>query len=173
MKFEMNGRKFAEGNKEMYNNLVYGSLKKNNKRFKILCIIAIATTILCGILNAKERTLMFTFAGIIIICMILSFLGPYFKKIADKKLEKNNIEKIIYDINEEYIEVDAYLKEGSENKVHYDIKNITKIIVTNNFYFVYINKYNALVIDKNSIDDEKTFFDILRNPKIEEKLVWK
>ncbi len=171
MKFEMSGEKFAEGSKEMYNNLVYGTFKKNNKRFKILCIIAIVATILCGILDAKERTLMFTFAGIIILCMILSSLGPYYKKRTDKKLENNNLEKIIYDINEEYIEVDAYLKEGSENKVHYDIKNITKIIVTNNFYFVYINKYNALVIDKNSIDDEKAFFDILRNPKIEEKLV--
>jgi len=171
MKFEMSGEKFAEGIKEMYNNLVYGIFKKNNKKFKVPAIIAIVFSILWGILNAEDRKFMFTFAGIIILCMVLSFLGPYFKKRTDKKLENNNLEKIIYDINEEYIEVDTYLKEGSENKAHYDIKNITKIIVTNNFYFVYINKYNALVIDKNSIDNEKTFFDILRNPKIEEKLV--
>lgn len=144
------------------------SLNKNKKsviKMYIFFVIAI------GILFIYPN---YRWFAITLTCLVIGI--PVFYKImmsvskskAKKTKLPDNIEKIVH-VFEYVYEVVTWFKGGSANNVKYEYSEIFKVIESEEFFYVYVNPYSALPLDKQSIDNCEEFISFIKSKNIQFK----
>ena len=109
--------------------------------------------------------------GIVLGCIIVVILIAYRIIISvSKKKAKNitlpsNIEKVEHVFGDVY-ENKTYFTGGSVNEGKYEYSEIFKIIEGEEFYYIYINPFTALPLDKQSIDNIEEFISFIKNKNV-------
>lgn len=109
--------------------------------------------------------------GIVLGCSILAILGAYkIIMIISKKKAKNitlpsNIEKVEH-IFEEVYESKTYFVGGSVNSMKYEYSDIFKIVEGIEFYYIYINPFTAIPLDKKSVNDIEEFTSFIKGKNV-------
>lgn len=108
-----------------------------------------------------------------ITAIILSIVMPVFYKImmyiSRKKSKKiklsETLERVEHIFGETY-EVKTYFTGGSENSAKYEYSEIFKVIDSEEFFYIYVNPYSAMPLDKQSIDNIDEFINFMKEKNI-------
>lgn len=112
------------------------------------------------------RTLGIVFGAIIITILIgYRIIMNISKEKAKKITLPSNIEKVEHVFEDVYINR-TYFVGGSVDEGKYEYSDIFKIVEGEEFYYIYINPFTALPLDKQSIDDIEIFTSFIKGKNI-------
>lgn len=101
--------------------------------------------------------------GVLILAVIIGYNIVMF--ISQKRSKKitlpSNIEKVEHVFGDAY-ENKIYFIDGSVNESKYEYSDIFKIVEGEEFYYIYINPFTALPLDKQSINNLETFISFVK-----------
>lgn len=105
--------------------------------------------------------------------IVLSFTFPLLYKIimqVSKRKSKSitlpeTFDRIEHIFGDTY-EVKTYYTGGSENSVKYEYGELFKVIESEEFFYIYVNPYSAMPLDKQSIEDINEFKNFVKNKNI-------
>lgn len=165
MKIEMNGETYVKGVQEFYKTTNYLNVKKMKNRSIILLVMGVLF-IVFGIIDKEMRNLMIVCGSIIIVCCIFLLFAPIInEKNIQKNTKNNSINKIECDVENNVI-VKTTFNAGSENVFEYEFKDIEKLKESENFYFMYIDKYSAVPIAKDNIENASEFISVFKKNNV-------
>ena len=100
--------------------------------------------------------------GVLIAYRVIMFIS---KKKAKKITLPDNIEKVEHVFGDIY-ENKTYFTGGSVNGGKYEYSDIFKIVEGEEFYYIYVNPFTALPLDKQSIDNIEEFTSFIKSKNI-------
>lgn len=165
MKIEMDAKGYIDGVKEFYKVIMEPSTKKIRKSLTMFSLLGVLFIVM-GIIDKEMRRLMIICGVIVLVSCILLALTPLINKKAIRKLDQDNkIEKVEIEISDS-ITIKAFFDGGSINTSQYDFKDIEKLTNRSDYYFIYINKYSAIAINKENVENNADFIQLFKNNNV-------
>lgn len=165
MKIEMDANSYINGVKEFYKTVTESSVKKIKKSLIMFLILGVLFIVI-GIIDKEMRKLMITCGIIVLVSCALLALTPLINKKTIRKLDQDNkIEKVEITILDS-ISIKAFFIGGSVNVAQYDFKDIEKLSETSNYYLMYVNKYSAIAISKENIENKVEFVQVFKDNNV-------
>jgi len=138
------------------------SRDKNKKStIKLYIILALFSAVMIIYPNTRWVGIL-TIVLTIIIPFVYKFMMHISKKNAKKLTLPETFDRVEHEFGENY-ELRTYYSGGSENIVKYEYSDIFKIIESEEFFYIYVNPYSAMPLDKQSIENIEEFKLFVRN----------
>lgn len=147
--------------KEVYEDFLIFHTKRNFKKYigyTFIIIFILFYLLICSIMVKNWKAL-----SLIVIAM---FVSAFYKIFLQKKIVKDEMEsdKITEEKEFEFDFYDNYIiikQDNEEEKIKY--RKLYKAFETDNYFYIYINKDNAFILNKNGfvVGKEKEFHDFI------------
>lgn len=142
-----------------------GSLKKMLKMVILCLIILIAFYFIFTELKKLILTFLLFVVCVITLGIIVSLISVYKSK---KFKFQDNIVNFTHSFEDKY-ECSVYYKNGSVDRATFDYSDISKIVESEEFFYIYFKSGTTLPLDKQSVDDIKELKQFLNDRDIEVK----
>lgn len=151
--------------KQTYQKYLNFHQNKYGLRYQFITIVIILLLSFCLILNFKYKN--YPTAFLVLICLIIFIYWQFFhpQKIIEKEIRTDKFE------NEEFFTFTFYEKyfiitnKGIKQKLKY--RHIAKIFETDDFFYLYVNKDHAFLLEKSgfTVGDTTKFLKFLKKQR--------
>ena len=160
MKYETTRERQEIGYRQFFDtNMKENSLNKS-KKSTIKTYVALAIIIVVLFVYEPYRWLSITLACSVVVLPIAYKLFMAHTRKKSQNITLDTIEKVEHNFKEDY-ELTTYLADGKTSVNNFEYSSIFKIIENEEFFYIYLNAYMAIPLDKSSIADMDEFLNHL------------